>query len=296
MIKLGVKHRHSTPYYPQCNGLVEKVNGMICKIISKQVGSKTQHWDKHLNAALWAYRTSFRTSLGFTPFHLVHGQEALLPIEVELSSLRVLLHSQKKGKGAIKERLLDLERLALNREEATQYYAKHAEVRKEKFNQKLAPKSIKKGSLVLRYNDRFDYNKSDKFVPHWEGPFKVVELFDNGSYQLMDASGELHKTRVNGWRLKPYFSQVIEDQAGAEQVILTSKEPLGVSAQDPSLAQHVPCTDIINIGPITRPCIDTILCNPGTTSDHLVTSREDECTSRLQREAVYIAKGLEQEA
>ena len=41
MIKLGVKHRHYTPYYPQCNGLVEKVNGMICKIISKHVGSKT---------------------------------------------------------------------------------------------------------------------------------------------------------------------------------------------------------------------------------------------------------------
>ena len=98
----------------------------------------------------------------------------------------------------------------------------------------------------------------------------------------MDASGELHKTRVNGWRLKPYFSQVMEEQVEAEQVILDSKEPLGVSAQDPSLAQHVPCTDIINIGPITRPCTDTILCNPGTTSGHLVTSRQDECTSRLQ--------------
>ena len=44
--------------------------------------------------------------------------------------MRVLLHSQKKGKGVIKERLLDLERLALNKEEATQYYAKHAEARK----------------------------------------------------------------------------------------------------------------------------------------------------------------------
>ena len=48
MIKLG----HSTPYYPQCNGLVEKVNGMIYKIISKHVGQKTQHSDKHLNVAL----------------------------------------------------------------------------------------------------------------------------------------------------------------------------------------------------------------------------------------------------
>ena len=196
---LQVWHRHSTPYYPQCNGLVEKVNGIICKIISKHVGDKTQHWDKHLNAALWAYRTSFRASLGFTPFHLVHGQEALLPIEVELSSLKVLLHSQKKGKEGLKQRLLDLERLALSREDAMEHYAKPAEERKKKFSANLAPKSIKEGSLVLRYKNRFDYNKSDKFVPHWEGPFKVLEIFDNGSYQLMDAFGALHKTRVNGW-------------------------------------------------------------------------------------------------
>ena len=43
MIKSGLNHRHSTPYYPQCNGLVEKVNGMICRIIAKHVGNKTQH-------------------------------------------------------------------------------------------------------------------------------------------------------------------------------------------------------------------------------------------------------------
>ena len=160
---------------------------MICKIISKHVGNKTQHWDKHINAALWAYRTSFKESLGFTPFHLVHGQEALLPIEVKLSSLRML-----------KQCLLDLERLALSREDAMEHYAKQVEERKKKFNANLAPKNITEGSLVLCYNNRFDYNKSDRFVPHWEGPFKVVEKFDNGSYQLMDAFGGLHKTRVNG--------------------------------------------------------------------------------------------------
>ena len=41
LLKLGVKDKHSTPYYPQCNGLVEKANKMICKIISKHVGTKT---------------------------------------------------------------------------------------------------------------------------------------------------------------------------------------------------------------------------------------------------------------
>ncbi|MCO5567201.1 hypothetical protein L7F22_020889 [Adiantum nelumboides] len=35
MKKLEIERRHATPYYPQCNGLVEKINGMICKIITK---------------------------------------------------------------------------------------------------------------------------------------------------------------------------------------------------------------------------------------------------------------------
>ena len=49
------------------------------------------------------------------------------------------------------------------------------------------------------------------------------------------------------------------------------------------------------IGPVTWPCIDTDLCNPGTTSGHLAISGEDECTSRLQRKEV-VTEGLEQEA
>ena len=76
---------------------------MICKIITKYVGEKAQTWDKHLNAALWAYRTSFKASLGYTPFHLVYGQEAILPtIKVELSSLRVLVKGDKNVKEKLK--------------------------------------------------------------------------------------------------------------------------------------------------------------------------------------------------
>ena len=111
----------------------------------------------------------------------------------------------------------------------------------------------------------------------------------------MDASGGLHKTRVNGWQLKPYFSQVLEDQADEAQDNLDSNEPLGLIAQDPSLAQHVPCISSMSIGPITWPYIDTFLCDLGTTMDPLSIGGEDECTSRLQGEDC-ITEGLKQEA
>ncbi|KAA3467422.1 putative inactive leucine-rich repeat receptor-like protein kinase [Gossypium australe] len=47
-------------------------------------------WQEKLPFALYAYRTSVKTSTGATPFSLVHGMEAVLPIEVEIPSLRVL--------------------------------------------------------------------------------------------------------------------------------------------------------------------------------------------------------------
>ena len=122
MAKLKIKRRHSSPYYPQCNGLVEKINGMFCKIITKQVGSHPHTWDQHLNAALWAYQTSFRSSLGFPPFHLIYGQEAILPIEVELASLKIQVVSNLKPREKLKERILQLERLQLDREQAMNYY------------------------------------------------------------------------------------------------------------------------------------------------------------------------------
>ncbi|MCO5605020.1 hypothetical protein L7F22_059196 [Adiantum nelumboides] len=88
--ELQVLHWHSTPYYPQSNGLVEKVNGIIVGIIRKMVKNKTKLWDDFLDGALWAYRTTYREATEFTPFYLVYGQEALQPIKLNLPTMRLL--------------------------------------------------------------------------------------------------------------------------------------------------------------------------------------------------------------
>ena len=43
---------------------------------------------------LWAYRTSFFTSTGDITYSLVYGMEAVLPVEIEMGSLRVALEQQ----------------------------------------------------------------------------------------------------------------------------------------------------------------------------------------------------------
>ena len=32
-----------------------------------------------------------------------------------------------------------------------------------------------------------------------------MKVYENGSYKLEDVNSKVHKTRVHGWRLKPYF-------------------------------------------------------------------------------------------
>ena len=54
----------------------------------------SRDWLEKLPFALWAYRTSFRTSTRATPYSLVYGMEAVLPVEIEMSSLRVALEQQ----------------------------------------------------------------------------------------------------------------------------------------------------------------------------------------------------------
>ena len=44
-----------------------------------------------LYLALWAYRTVVNTSIGFSPYHLVHGVESILPVECKIPSLKLAM-------------------------------------------------------------------------------------------------------------------------------------------------------------------------------------------------------------
>ncbi|PKI60084.1 hypothetical protein CRG98_019519 [Punica granatum] len=88
-----IQHRNSTPYRPQMNGAVEVANKNIKKIIEKMTVNY-KDWYEMLSYALLAYRTSIRTSTGATPYSLVYGMEAVLPIEVEIPSMRILAEAE----------------------------------------------------------------------------------------------------------------------------------------------------------------------------------------------------------
>ena len=51
-------------------------------------------WAKKLPFALWGYRISIRASTRTIPYSLVYRNEVVLPIEVEIQSVRVLVEAK----------------------------------------------------------------------------------------------------------------------------------------------------------------------------------------------------------
>ncbi|PKI56803.1 hypothetical protein CRG98_022761 [Punica granatum] len=69
---------------------------VIARKLSKKMTVNYKDWHEMLLFALLAYWTSIHSSTGATPYSLVYGMEAVLPIEVEIPSMRVLAESKLK--------------------------------------------------------------------------------------------------------------------------------------------------------------------------------------------------------
>eukprot|EP00253_Pinus_taeda_P020453 PITA_20453 len=81
----------SSSYYPQANGQVEAINGVLKTMILWLLGNYKTHWHRMLYPMLWEYQTSVKTATGFTPFQLSYGLEAVLPIECQVPSLQIIV-------------------------------------------------------------------------------------------------------------------------------------------------------------------------------------------------------------
>ncbi|XP_070035102.1 uncharacterized protein [Nicotiana tomentosiformis] len=88
-----IKHRNSTTYMPQMNGVVEGAKKNIKKILRKIVDNYKQ-WHEKLPFALLRYRITIHTSTGATPYLLVYGVEVVIPAEIEILSLRIIQEAE----------------------------------------------------------------------------------------------------------------------------------------------------------------------------------------------------------
>ena len=83
---LGIRKSHTTPYHPQSDGLVERFNRTLLNMPSICCQDCPFAWEDQLPKVCVAYNTSIQHSTGFTPFYLMFGREARLPVDLMYGS------------------------------------------------------------------------------------------------------------------------------------------------------------------------------------------------------------------
>ena len=141
------------------------------------------------------------------PFSLVYGSEAVLPLEIQIPSLRVALATEMTDEEQHILRLQELEALDDKRLQAQQQIELYQARISKAFNKKVRERIFKKGDLVLavRRPMVMTHKKKGKFNPKWEGPFVIESVYSNGAYRLINHDGGKLMMPINGKFLKKYY-------------------------------------------------------------------------------------------
>ena len=254
----------------KANGLDEHFNQTIQTILVKYCHSKPKYWNHHLDSCVFAYNTSRHNSTKFTPFQLMFGRRAVLPIDIDIcqdsgvkalsNELQYVEDSQEK---VLKSNIAILEEATLNVLQAQQK-------QKEHYDKKLAnPHSYSIGTKVLLKDFKRKKTKGGKLLIRWKGPYTIVKLLGRGTYMLSDANS--NTVRAIASHIKPFISDFKTENSVNQQhmrikgqcvhgsskknsgaplavhnmakEVKKSTEPLGVSSKQCEQVYVLPCTD-----------------------------------------------------
>ncbi|KAM7281573.1 uncharacterized protein ISCGN_005867, partial [Ixodes scapularis] len=80
--RLGSSPRFSTPEHPESNGLVERWNGTLKRMLRQVIAEHGRGWDRLVPCLLWAYREIPNETTGMSPFELMYGRAPNGPLSI----------------------------------------------------------------------------------------------------------------------------------------------------------------------------------------------------------------------
>ncbi|XP_068492117.1 uncharacterized protein [Phaseolus vulgaris] len=158
-------------------------------------------WAEEVPRIVWAYHTTPQSSTMETPFSLVYGSNAMIPMEIHESSPRFLGFVAEESN---EERKVNLDLIGEAREEAKIKAEAVKRKVERQYSSKVKLRQFQVGDLVMR--KAHPYELENKLSPKWTGPFRVTKAKGNGSYKLETLEGGPIPRSWNAANLKFYFS------------------------------------------------------------------------------------------
>jgi hypothetical protein len=211
---MKIKLWNSSPCYAQANGEAEASNMVLIKIIKKRIKQILRRWHEKLLEALWACRTSRHGATVVTPFELVYGHEAVLPVEVNLQNLWITRQHYLSAKEYTELMMDKIEEASESQLKALEEIEKEKVKIAKAYNKRVVRKSFQVGDLVWKAIFPLG-NRSHKFgkwSPSWEGPFRVIRVVLGNAYLVEDLEGCSLSKALSGKYLKCYYPSMWQDR------------------------------------------------------------------------------------
>ena len=179
---LHIEKTRTTAYHPQSDGLVERFNRTLLSMLTTCGRSHPFEWEDHIRKVCFAYNTSVQATTGYSPFFLMFGRQARLPID--------LMYGTECGNSVTKTVPEYVTKLS---EAFVEAYAAVRDTmgaklqrQKEFYNKKVHGDPHKPGDFVLLFNPAVPKGGSRKFHSPWTGPFKIVERVSEATYHIQN--------------------------------------------------------------------------------------------------------------
>jgi hypothetical protein len=154
---------------------------------------KANHtWVDELPNVLWSLEATPNAATQETLFFLVHGAEAVLPIEIEHNSPRVVEYNEEVAQKALED---DVDALDEERDAVLSRVSSYQQNLKKYHSRGLRPRSFEVGDLVLRLTQ----DSHEKLESPRIGPYIVTKVIPRGAYRLKDKKSD--KEEGNLWNV-----------------------------------------------------------------------------------------------
>jgi hypothetical protein len=197
--KQNIQTLPSSSYHPQTNGMVERINQEIKRMLVKLCQNDLHLWDRFLAPVVLNLNVRKHVITGYSPFSLCYGFEPKLPMDA--TPIRMWNFSNEQDRHAFMTRELDL--LGCHRAAAFHRSQRQARLLTEN-SKNLDYPIFQVGEYVQRKIKRLADQVTPSFGFKWAGPFVVDRITLNGSYYLKKLNGVVESHPTSASDLAPY--------------------------------------------------------------------------------------------
>lgn len=182
---LKIKKLQTSGYHPETNGALERSHKTLKEYLRNYINKNLDDWNNYIPYALFMLNSTPSTSTGFTPFELMHGFKANLPLSV--CKTPDVVYNYDDYYYELRYKLQNAYK------NAHENLIQSKEQNKRQFDKRTNPLQLEVGDQVLLRK-----GAPKKLGPQFDGPYEVTEILSdlNSKIRIKNSEKIVHNNRL----------------------------------------------------------------------------------------------------